>query len=321
LALTWGGMAKRNFSRTNKNSRILVTIGLPAIFHFIRDAHKPGADEAPSPEQEHKTTIPAAAANEAPAALDLVPIETGFAATGGGQFGVRPSARSKRAQKPEARRKDAWNPLYKLDTPMYEAPSGVGAVAKSGDETRREHKYDVHICTGINESAGGFCFLWMPANDVDVPNFNALVGELVGMQELDEANKSRWSVGVVRWMKSRDGQQLELGVQRLAPYAMAAGISKDRNKNTVEFFSALVLPEIINVNQPITLIAPNTYDVGDTLLMDLDGERKSVRLTKQLESTGSFAHFRYKEQKKAGGARESGLDDDKGNFDGLWSSL
>ncbi len=321
LALTWGGMAKRNFSRTTKNTRILVTIGLPAIHHFISDAHKAPSQLTEAPAQDQKTNVPAAAANETPLALDLVPIDDGRNGTHAGQFGERRPAQSKRSQ-PHARRKDEWNPLYKIDTPLYEAPPGTNhAQIIAAESAPKQPKYNVHICTGLNESAGGFCFLWIPANDVEVPNLNALVGELIGMQELDEENKSRWSVGVVRWMKSRDGQQIELGVQRLAPYALAAGISKDRNKNVASFFNSLVLPELLSDNQPVTVVVPNTYDVGDTLLMDLEGERKSIRLSKEIETTGSFTHFLYKEQKKAAATKEMRADEDKEGFDNLWSSL
>ncbi len=320
LALTWGGMAKRNFSRTNKNNRMLVTIGLRALYHFIHDTPEvtPGHGTAAAPQKT------AEGPKAAPAPLNLVPLDSDVVnPSTGPHFGVRPSVRGAK-EKTKHRKKDAWDPLYRLGTPLYDAGAHAQPGAeKSGDDGAEKPRFDIHICTGINESAGGFCFVWIPASDVETPYLNALVGELIGLQELDEENKNRWSIGVVRWMKNRgDAPQLELGVEKLAPYALAAGISKNRNKNSAEFFSGLVLPEIMNVNQPITLIAPNSHDVGDTLLIDFDGERKSVRLTKLLESTGSFSHFRYKELKNPERSRDGALDENaKGNFDNLWSSL
>lgn len=324
LALTWGGMAKRNFARTNKNNRILVTLGLPAIFHFIGDAH-PHRTARRVEQITRSATGPAAANEPARAPLNLVPIDTGEPSTHAGtRFGERPSSRGPHAKsgQPTTRKKDAWNPLYKLNTPMYDAIGKKDAKASTtaGSSSAVGDKHEIHVCSSVNESAGGFCFIWIPATDVEAPNLSALVGELIGLQDLDDANKSRWSVGVVRWMKNSEGQQLELGVQKLSPYALAAGVSKDRNKNKSEFYSCLVLPEIMNVNQPVTLITPNSYDVGDSLIMDLQGERKSIRLTKLLESTGSFAHFRYKEYKKSDRSREAS-DDQKENFDNLWPSL
>ena len=89
-----------------------------------------------------------------------------------------------------------------------------------------------------------------------------------------------------------------------------------------EFQRALVLPEIKTADQPVTLIAPNVYNTGDTLALGIDSDKKSIQITKVLETTGAFAHFQFKDSKKPKRPREAGSDDEsKWNFDNVWSSL
>ncbi|MBI3776308.1 MAG: hypothetical protein HY273_12290 [Gammaproteobacteria bacterium] len=174
----------------------------------------------------------------------------------------------------------------------------------------------------MNESAGGFCLVWLPVEGADNAGLSALVGELIGMQDMDEPNKSRWSIGVVRWMKSRDGKQLELGIQKLAPYAIAAAVRQERAGKTREYQRALVLPEIKEANLPVTLIAPNLYEVGDTLALGIDSDKKNIQLTQALETTGAFSHFQFKDTKKSERTRDpDDKDEPKWNFDNVWSSL
>lgn len=326
LVLTWGGMAQRNFSRTAKDRKVLVTVGLRATHYFIHDAlqQETSADivlvDTKTPATpDRKPAAPIASG----LSLGLLPLDHGQEH---GAVGKHVSSKSRfdgrpvySVTNPDTRKNDAWNPLFKLDTPSYD----TAATGQSpGSEIPVKPSFDFHICTTVNESAGGFCLVWMPVEGTDPRSLNALVGELIGMQEIDEQNKSRWSVGVVRWMKSRDGKQLELGVQKLAPYAIVASVSPEKGRKAVEAQRALVLPEVKNANLPITLVAPNLYEVGDTLTLDIGTDKKSVRLIKILDTTGAFSHYQYKELKKPDSPRENASNDDsKWNFDNLWSSL
>ncbi len=308
LVLTWGGMAKRNFSRATKNSNILVTLGLGTLHHFIHDAlHQETHDRIID-------DIDTATAPVTPA-LDLVPLDSAM--------GKHAHAKSRLAGKPvygvhhvTSKKNDPWNPLVQLQTTHGVRPPGAGDAAAAPIQ------YHFHICSTVNESAGGFCLVWLPVEGTDNAGLSALVGELIGMQEMDEPNKSRWSIGVVRWMKSRDGKQLELGIQKLAPYAIAAAVRQERTGKTRTFQPALVLPEIKNADQPVTLIAPNVYDAGDTLSLSIDSDKKTIQITKVLETTGAFAHYQFKDLKHPGRTRDSGDEDEhKGDFENVWSSL
>ena len=319
LVLTWGGMAKRNFSRAAKNSNILVTLGLGALHYFIQDAlqHEtqnriPNGNDAKSPG--------GAAAQPPEPSLNLVPLDS---ALGDGTVGKHAAPKSRLISKPVfgvthlvSNKNDPWNPVTRL-----QASNDEGKPGAAGSGTAQPH-YDFHACTTLNESDGGFCLVWLPVEGSNNAGLSALVGELIGMQEIDATNKSRWSVGVVRWMKSRDGKQLELGIQKLAPYAIAAVVRKERGGKTREFQRALVLPEVKTDNQPVTLITPNVYDGRDTLALAIDNDKKTIQLTKVLETTGAFAHFQFKDLKKPERTRSPENEDEpKWNFDNIWPSL
>ncbi len=320
LVLTWGGMAKRNFSRTAKSSNILVTLGLGAMHYFIHDAlrQEPRGRiiniNAASP---HKTPPQA----QAPApSLNLVPLDN---PQGDGTVGQHMTPKSRIVGKSlyginhvVSNKNDPWNPQLRFQTPNTDQNTDAA------DADAAHTRHDFHACTTLNESTGGFCLVWLPVEGSDNAGLSALVGELIGMQEMEETNKSRWSVGVVRWMKSRDGKQLELGIQKLAPYAVAAVVRQERGGKTREFQPALVLPEIKNTDQPMTLITSGSYSAGDTLSLDVDSDKKTIQITKVLEATGTFAHLQFKDAKKPERTRDPTNEDDmKWNFDNIWSSL
>ena len=317
LVLTWGGMAKRNFSRTTKNSNILVTLGLGAIHHFIRDALQQETQERI--DDINRAQLPETPATKTPVLdLDLVPLDN---PQGDGTVGKHASIKSRIASKPVfgvtnlvTNKNDPWDPLLRLQTSADDRNPGPADLSAARPE--------FHVCTTVNESAGGFCLVWMPVEGSGNIGLSALIGELIGMQETDEVNKSRWSVGVVRWMKSRDGKQLELGIQKLAPYAVAAAVRRERTGKTREFQQALVLPEIKNTDQPVTLLASNLYEAGDSLALDIDSDKKIIQLTKTLETTGAFSHFQFKDVKKPERTRDPANEDEsKWNFDNIWPSL
>ncbi len=325
LVLTWGGMAKRNFSRAVKSSNILVTLGLSATHYFIHGALQQEAQNLVDAVDNAPPDTPTA---PAPAiSLDLLPLDSPL---GDGTVGKHVYAKARFTGKPvysvsnpDTSNKDVWNRLSKLPVSCYDPNSGVDIPPPTDIDAGGTHaRYDFHVCSTVNESAGGFCLVWLPMEGSVNAGLSALVGELIGMQEMDEPNKSRWSVGVVRWMKSRDGKQLELGIQKLAPYAIAAAVRQERTAKAREFQRALVLPEIKTADQPVTLIAPNLYNTGDTLALGIDSDKKSIQITKVLETTGAFAHFQFKDSKKPERARDAGNEDEsKWNFDNVWSSL
>lgn len=137
----------------------------------------------------------------------------------------------------------------------------------------------------VNESAGGMALSKFPG----VPS-ELGVGDLLGMRS---DRGGQWSLGVVRWANSEESGDLEIGAQMLAPTAKAIAV---RPENTKDYAKALLLPELLPLRQPATLVtACSTYYPARILEVIMDADSKPVRvlLTRLLERTGSFERFQF----------------------------
>ena len=172
----------------------------------------------------------------------------------------------------------------------------------------------------INVSAGGYCLLWDNEEATQ-----AQVGELVCLQETDNRQMNIWGTGVIRWMKSADQDNLELGVQMLAPNAVAVAAKTSRDGNTFSAYQrCLLLPEIGAIQQSATLLLPAlTSQVGSTVIVNIHNKEHRVRLTKMLENTGTFGQFYFVPMENES-ARIKGKDGTAvipNDFDSIWSSI
>ncbi len=196
--------------------------------------------------------------------------------------------------------------IEKKDTTTSQTPSASVAIA-----------INQRLWKMINISAGGYCLLWDKTETTQ-----AQVGELVCLQETVNKHVNSWGVGVIRWMKSADSDGLQLGVQMLAPHAVAvaAKTSKD-GQHFSAYQRCLLLPEIGVIQQPATLLLPAlTSQVGSTLVINIHGKEHRVRLTKMLENTGTFGQFHFAPLQ----AQPSSIDDaqpEPKDFDTIWSSI
>lgn len=141
-------------------------------------------------------------------------------------------------------------------------------------------------------SAGGYCLLW----DSDEPS-SAHVGELVAIRTNDE----HWNLGVIRWMKFTAWRGLGLGIQMLSPGASAIWASicseKAGSENRMQ---GILLPDIKGLNQEATLLLPPLpFRTGSLSRLTREGNEERIRLTRQLEDTGSFAQFHFMTEGKS----------------------
>ena len=141
-----------------------------------------------------------------------------------------------------------------------------------------------------NISAGGHCLLW---NSVDPSS--AQVGELVAIIEQDNLNGDAWHLGVVRWMKCSDKYGLELGAEMLSPSAQAVWAYLDeagvRSRSKMQ---GILLPEIKALKQPASLLLPTLpFRAGCLATLQTADMLENIKLTRQLENTGSFAQYHF----------------------------
>lgn len=112
------------------------------------------------------------------------------------------------------------------------------------------------------------------------------VGDLAGIQGPGQVH---WRLGVVRWVKSPGTQQVEMGVEMLAPAAQALAM-RPVGLATAAYEPVLLLPAIQTLRRPATLLAGRgTLRVGETLeLVDGQSAPRRVRVLNIAERSPNF---------------------------------
>jgi hypothetical protein len=171
--------------------------------------------------------------------------------------------------------------------------------------------------TTINESAGGYCLDWRGNN---IPKIQ--VGELIGVQSAMSA--SQFGVGMVRWMRSGDSESMQVGVQMIAPNAIAVTAKLAEDKSS-QMEKCLLLPEVGTSGQPTSFISSSyPFSLGKKLLIN-DGENtQEIKLTRLLESSGSISQFQFVHLDEGSSSKGNGDQDDfddDSDYESLWSTL
>ncbi|MBI3545946.1 MAG: hypothetical protein HY081_05050 [Gammaproteobacteria bacterium] len=119
------------------------------------------------------------------------------------------------------------------------------------------------------------------------------VGDLLITRTPGEGNP--WSIGVIRWVKSPDTSNIEVGIQRLAPTAepvVVKTVAEDNRES--DFLPALLLPEIKPLKQAQTLITHRGMFKPE-LLIYLDNGYRLYKIApiKLVDVSNSFEQFRF----------------------------
>ena len=160
-----------------------------------------------------------------------------------------------------------------------------GASSKNSTDTPR-----IESWTMANISAGGYSLLW----DSD-DSSNAQVGELVAIIEQDNLCEDEWHLGVVRWMKCTRTYGLELGIQMLSPSAQAVWAYMDESGiHSGRKMQGMLLPEVKMLRQQASLLLPTLpFRAGCIATLETAGSLENIKLSRQLENTGSFAQYHF----------------------------
>jgi hypothetical protein len=139
-------------------------------------------------------------------------------------------------------------------------------------------------------SAGGYCLLW----DSDGVSC-AQVGELVALIEEEHLDPDKWQLGAIRRMKFTEERGLELGVQLLSPGATAVWARPCKDGiNTGDKIQGILLPEIKAIKVQASLLLPSMpFRIDGSTTFEYNGNKETVKLTHQLENTGSFTQYHF----------------------------
>jgi hypothetical protein len=139
-------------------------------------------------------------------------------------------------------------------------------------------------------SAGGYCLL----RDSDEVSC-AQVGELVALIEEEHLDPDKWQLGAIRRMKFTEERGLELGVQLLSPGATAVWARPCKDGiNTGDKIQGVLLPEIKASKVQASLLLPSMpFRTDCSTTFEYNGNKETVKLTHQLEDTGSFTQYHF----------------------------
>jgi len=274
LLLTWEMRSLRTFKRTSEQAVLGITVGINNTYQEInRDRVDKNKTESVRTPHDHDQTRQ----KQSPPPLELIDLHTDFSLENEFQNGVP---------------RDPWDHRHlhlqqKQDVASQTTPPD--RIADRFGPARQSWKM-------LNISAGGYCILW----DQDTPN-PAQVGEIVGIQESSQGGTQSWNVGMVRWIEYQPDKGLKMGVQVIAPNALAV-TTCPFGRNQPETEKNLQLPELSVLDQPASLITPTGHHkIGDRLIVDNHGHTTIVQLTLEIERTGNVTRYQYNELNDKGG--------------------
>lgn len=140
----------------------------------------------------------------------------------------------------------------------------------------------------LDESAGGFSLSLQ-----GLVRARIRVGDLLAVRTSGAENT--WSLAAVRWARSPNSSEIEIGAQRIAPGAEAVVIklTTDEGKES-DFLPAMRLPEIKALNQAPSLITHRgVFRPQRQLYLDDGLRRHHIIATQAIEVTSAFERFQF----------------------------
>ncbi|HEX6735165.1 MAG TPA: hypothetical protein VF096_10160 [Azonexus sp.] len=143
-----------------------------------------------------------------------------------------------------------------------------------------------------NESPDGYALMHVSGNTDDLR-----VGDVVALQAIDEQGDSKapWHICLIRWALSENPEHVELGLQLLAPHAIAAEIAQPYELAPTHS-PALILPQMppLRPLEALLVAAGKLRNKRERLVLLIEGDNllvREVRLEHLDEQTSSIELF------------------------------
>lgn len=149
--------------------------------------------------------------------------------------------------------------------------------------------------TVSNDSATGLALLGQP----DAP-LNLKVGDPLALHACDgeagepaaaalDGQSEGWSLAVIRWIRMRDTQQVELGLERLSPRVRPVWVRTLRGHRKAVPQPALLIPRVPALEQADRLLLPrHLYEAGMDAELWHSPYQYTLTFGRRLEHTSSF---------------------------------
>lgn len=307
LCDAWSASLVRTFNRIAQKSKIDVCIGLKATHYFA-------GDEKEFDELLHNGLGDCIQKTR----------ENPFLNPDGSPFS--------HAQLKEEKTGDAWSLAFDGGGSSFDSSGNFDSIDTSGLEgTLKAEKqrlkatmpdsYIFHHCNLVDVSPGGYCLEWQGK----IPN-QVRTGELLGIRENGD---TEWAIGVIRWANHSSRASVRVGVELIAPTAIACGAQIIPKTGTPsDFIRVLQLPKLKTATQDTTLLTPAlVFQPGYKIIINCDGIVFKAQLQEEVASTASFSLFSFnileqqEHPKNSLNADENYSNNTMDNFDNLWSKL
>lgn len=291
LIQAWSHLSLRSFERQEVNADIEVTVGLTNIhFHL---------------------------AQETPFSIFLRQSSTTDANETGSIFKKR-GVQLKPTSAQEAE-DDPWGDAFDISGTALEgaerSTKNIEKALLAKERANYSGQHPVFKVPLFDRSPGGFGLEWRDQIPAQLK-----AGELVGLREY---GRSKWSIGVVRWVHQIKGGT-QMGVQVLAPQALPVALAVvQKTGGFSEYLRGLQIPELRAINQPASLItnAITFHEFSKIrLYQQLQAgdhrDDQSLQLTQRIFATGSFSQFGFRVLVSTKAETPPAKDD----FDSIWNS-
>ncbi len=174
-----------------------------------------------------------------------------------------------------------------IEPPLY-ATAYVAALEK--DRYHKNRNYPIRPWWQFNVSEAGTAL----SCKTDCRKTHVKVGEVVTY--LDKLGSSRfWTVGIVRWLKSKEGDGMEMGIMNLANSAVPVAVKALKGPGWgTEYFRGLLIPKQVSLHQTRSILVPAAvYDVNSELAVNLKKRLFYIRLKSLLRATTEFCQFTF----------------------------
>lgn len=314
LIRSWHSPSDRRFQRTQLNFSLKVSCGLRSIH----------AGLAALSEQT----------NDAQAKPALNPYNTGLN-LGGQDFSLMDESGSSSLSLLEDDGSEAllgpgFSGGHGLDSsPDYDASEASIVPGKTGsgpiDFASDQGDADEHTVTTVNESANGYCIRWAAGDQLP----KTRVGDLIGVGENDD--EFGFSLGVVRWLRSLDQTEVEVGLQIISNQVTAARVypaiaeGKVPLRNRRDPVLSLFVAPIHHAGRkekPSLVLASASYSLGTYFWLEEPGKAQPalIRLSRLIDFSGAFAQFEFESVRNTDGDMRS-EESSRSEFETLWKSL
>ena len=300
LALSWGVMPKRRFSRAGKQGHIVAAIGLAHAAKMISNSNLPESIEAIANSFDTENSF----------TLETIPEKSQNIPDKSSGYMTHTEIGSTED--------NAWDMVAKGRVMTDAFVNQRKLLDKERLKLNKEDD-DLHWEI-VNISAGGYCLRWNSEN-----TSKAQIGELIAIHEQEANGGYEWRIGAIRWMQFTAKNGLEIGVQILSPKVIAAEARRFQRPDETPF-SALMVPGIRPLNQAATIILPaHAFKTGDKIKVEVFEQNIAIKLSKKNEHTGSFTQFRFihieQQAQKKKIEKKQDTSKNKDDFDEIWSSL